>query len=168
MKEVYSIHNPVRINFGRECRGMLQDRLKAKEVLIVCSARGRKEFTRDSKLSVIGKCAKLTWVDNIKSNPDIDLLQSVINKLSSKHYDLVLGFGGGSAMDAAKVVSMGISPIGIKHGISALIENPELHRTEVSVPCITVPTTSGTGSDCLLYTSPSPRDATLSRMPSSA
>ena len=27
---------------------------------------------------------------------------------------------------------------------------------------------SGTVNDCLLYTSPSPRDATLSRMPSSA
>ena len=30
------------------------------------------------------------------------------------------------------------------------------------------PTTFGDGLFCLLYTSPSPRDATLSRMPSSA
>ena len=30
------------------------------------------------------------------------------------------------------------------------------------------PLAASVGSDCLLYTSPSPRDATLSRMPSSA
>ena len=32
----------------------------------------------------------------------------------------------------------------------------------------TVPDSNITGNTCLLYTSPSPRDATLSRMPSSA
>ena len=31
-----------------------------------------------------------------------------------------------------------------------------------------IPSQSGQSGDCLLYTSPSPRDATLSRMPSSA
>ena len=33
---------------------------------------------------------------------------------------------------------------------------------------LTPPVAVGRSSDCLLYTSPSPRDATLSRMPSSA
>ena len=41
-------------------------------------------------------------------------------------------------------------------------KNPELDVTAVSVhACAHIP-------NCLLYTSPSPRDATLSRMPSSA
>ena len=39
----------------------------------------------------------------------------------------------------------------------------------VTTPCgIIAPETSGWFKNCLLYTSPSPRDATLSRMPSSA
>ena len=36
------------------------------------------------------------------------------------------------------------------------------------IPFATIGTTMPNGMDCLLYTSPSPRDATLSRMPSSA
>ena len=44
-------------------------------------------------------------------------------------------------------------------------DNPTGSYTSISSHTINCPTTSWT---CLLYTSPSPRDATLSRMPSSA
>ena len=38
----------------------------------------------------------------------------------------------------------------------------------IPVPDGRIPMSDGAGEICLLYTSPSPRDATLSRMPSSA
>ena len=44
--------------------------------------------------------------------------------------------------------------------LNALSRNPGVRRIDLDV--------GGTGLLCLLYTSPSPRDATLSRMPSSA
>ena len=51
---------------------------------------------------------------------------------------------------------------------SAGIEAHGLNPTAVAVMGEVGIDISGHRSDCLLYTSPSPRDATLSRMPSSA
>ena len=45
------------------------------------------------------------------------------------------------------------------------IENRGFNRATSSQRCVRA---GGKHNDCLLYTSPSPRDATLSRMPSSA
>ena len=48
------------------------------------------------------------------------------------------------------------------------IEADEEGRREGEPAVVAVEAGTGTGKTCLLYTSPSPRDATLSRMPSSA
>ena len=57
----------------------------------------------------------------------------------------------------------------------ALIEDFQQDSTRVDVPVVHLPAvkdshpaTAAQNIVCLLYTSPSPRDATLSRMPSSA
>ena len=73
-----------------------------------------------------------------------------------------------------------IREIGIPdiRGTSSLIENPPLAvpiyppvTTQVGVPIVNMPgcvEANKDSSDCLLYTSPSPRDISGSRMPSSA
>ena len=66
-------------------------------------------------------------------------------------------------------------PAGLGTAISADVSKPlnsiyyvndTLHVTEHSL--VEVPTTSSNAYTCLLYTSPSPRDLSTSRMPSSA
>ena len=63
----------------------------------------------------------------------------------------IIGIGGGTVMDLCKLfVLKRVSPIlDLFDGKTAIEKDKEL---------ILVPTTCGTGSDCLLYTSPSPRD----------
>ena len=77
-----------------------------------------------------------------------------------------------------------LNAAGITHGgyLSALVDagsGTAAHRTSGNAPCVTISLDLKfigaskvgdeiTGYTCLLYTSPSPRDATLSRMPSSA
>ena len=58
-------------------------------------------------------------------------------------------------------------------GGEAVVEDPVIISKDVLVVglnriSVSVHQSSPGSSDCLLYTSPSPRDATLSRMPSSA
>ena len=60
-----------------------------------------------------------------------------------------------------------LNAAGITHGgyLSALIDagaGTAAHRAAGNAPCVTI------SLDCLLYTSPSPRDLSTSRMPSSA
>ena len=147
MKEIWSYQNPVCVRFGRGCRRSLLNSIKEKSVLVVCTARGRKQIIKDPEISSLISHEKISWIDNISPNPDINLLQSIINEHAAGRYEMVIGFGGGSAMDAAKAVAVGISSFGIEHGLLELIANPDLHKSTDVIPCITVPTTSGTGSE---------------------
>ena len=73
--------------------------------------------------------------------------------------------GLGSVSVIAPVIALeNVSVIARKSG-SATAPVPS---TEIRMPPAGALKTNAQGLDCLLYTSPSPRDATLSRMPSSA
>ena len=65
-----------------------------------------------------------------------------------------------------KLLLAGTGLIGHRH-MQHILEHPDLELVGVIDPVITDEQIAGVKT-CLLYTSPSPRDATLSRMPSSA
>ena len=56
----------------------------------------------------------------------------------------------------------------LNRGLEALLGSGLLAKGQEEVARAGEPPTAAEPSACLLYTSPSPRDATLSRMPSSA
>ena len=62
--------------------------------------------------------------------------------------------------------AIGFSPV--SKGIIEKIDFSEVLKSDGVVDIITEGDIEGQNDVCLLYTSPSPRDATLSRMPSSA
>jgi alcohol dehydrogenase class IV len=82
----------------------------------------------------------------VPGEPTIDLVREGTRVASERGVDMVIGIGGGSAMDTAK-------------GIAALVSNggDPLDYVEVigqgkpilkpSLPCIAVPTTAGTGAE---------------------
>ena len=71
------------------------------------------------------------------------------------------------AGDRVALIANQTSVVGGRHLIDVLHEAPDVELVAVFAPEHGVRGTEGAGA-CLLYTSPSPRDATLSRMPSSA
>lgn len=88
---------------------------------------------------------KFEVFDGCKEEPPIPLLEEISKKVKEGNYDLLIGIGGGSAMDTAKVVSVtaltGMTmsdyiSVGFHHGIKGKI-----------IPKILIPTTSGTGSE---------------------
>ena len=73
---------------------------------------------------------------------------------SSKHYNLIADFRSADGIHVGTDVRLA----GVKVGtVSDLSLNVETYRAEAKLAI-----------DCLLYTSPSPRDRSVSRMPSSA
>lgn len=147
MNNFWSYHNPVEIHFGINARKKLVDLFENKNCLIVATERGRKSFQNDIELKRLIENNQITWADSINPNPDIAQLQSLIDDCKGKHLDAIIGFGGGSAMDSAKVLSVGLAPSLKTTPLSDLISNPSLHANSEVLPLYTIPTTSGTGSE---------------------
>ena len=85
-----------------------------------------------------------------KEEPPIPLLEEISVKAREDNYDLVIGVGGGSVMDTAKVVSAtALSGMSIKDYISSPFHDK---ITGKIMPKILVPTTAGTGSEWSIVT----------------
>ncbi len=80
--------------------------------------------------------------DGVEPDPRIEVVEKSVQKAKKEGTDLIIGFGGGSSLDIAKVTSIMMSNLGkidSFFGID-LVPNP-------GVPVILIPTTAGTGSE---------------------
>ncbi|MBP1889412.1 alcohol dehydrogenase [Clostridium moniliforme] len=83
--------------------------------------------------------------DKIEENPSLETIE-IGGKLGRKvKADFVIGIGGGSALDAAKVISLFIKNSNIDKK-SIFNEN-----NLIGVPVVAIPTTAGTGSEVTQY-----------------
>lgn len=147
----WAFHNPVQIHFGVGKRQLLVDLIASQSVLIVTTARGRKQFLSDPILSTLLENAKIDWVDTVQPNPDLAQTQVEIDRLAGIHFDAVIAFGGGSAMDAAKALAAALTPDIQCRNLARLIAEPAKYLTMPLLPIYAVPTTSGTGSEVTLF-----------------
>lgn len=142
----WSFHNPVKVVLGRGCRQQLLAHLQHMTILVVTTERGRQQFSQDKWLGQLNQNNHLIWVDTVKENPDVIDLQQQIDRYQHESIDALLAFGGGSAMDAAKALRLGIAWQG-KHSLAELLRQPELHAQASQAPLYALPTTAGTGSE---------------------
>jgi len=82
----------------------------------------------------------------IEQEPTIDLIHTLVNLARQTSPDLVIGLGGGSALDTAKAIAVLKSNPG---EITDYLEVIGLHKPILnpSLPLIAIPTTSGTGAE---------------------
>jgi len=102
-------------------------------LLVTSSGRIRTDFYKKnlSKYPVV----------TVEAEPKIEFIDSLYEGLIKKDFDLVIAFGGGSVIDAAKILSVSLSS---KKKPSLLLENfNETSRLNLFV----VPTTFGSGSE---------------------
>tara|TARA_Y100001954_G_C15760145_1_gene578635 strand:- start:148 stop:1278 length:1131 start_codon:yes stop_codon:yes gene_type:complete len=147
MTDSWNYHMPVSVQFGVGVRAKLFESIVDQSCLIVSSARGRKQFENDSNLSEFLTLNRILWIDSVSPNPGIDELQTYIENIKDKKIDTVIGFGGGSCLDAAKIISLGLLPKLKNYTLRELLDDPSLHESIKRLPLYTVPTTSGTGSE---------------------
>ncbi len=117
--------------------------LKAKKILIITDTgviqAGLLEGIEKSLRSV---GLPFAIFDGVESDPRIEVVEKSVEKAKKEGIDLIIGFGGGSSLDIAKVTSIMITNTGkidSFFGID-LVPNP-------GVPVILIPTTAGTGSE---------------------
>lgn len=80
--------------------------------------------------------------DGVVPEPPIGSVQEVASRVKEEGYDLIIGLGGGSPMDVAKVVSVLQSN---DDPIESMVGTGNVKKP--GLPTITIPTTSGTGSE---------------------
>jgi len=89
--------------------------------------------------------------EQAEPEPTIEYIDGAADGLRGLGIDVVIGFGGGSAMDMAKALAIALTQ---KEGIwmyTNLSNRPPLPLEGDVLPVITVPTTSGTGSEVTPY-----------------
>lgn len=91
--------------------------------------------------------ANISWAHQmIPGEPSPQLVDEAVTRLRSSIIDVVVGIGGGSALDAAKAIAGLLKP---RNSVMDHLEGvgPELPYLGPSTPFIAVPTTAGTGSE---------------------
>jgi len=82
----------------------------------------------------------------VDGEPEIETVRMGVEVARQHHCQLVVSFGGGSAMDAAKAVSaLATNPGDIYDYLEVVGKGISL--TVQPLPCVAIPTTSGTGSE---------------------
>jgi len=145
----FTIARIPRIEFGKDCISTLPTCIKkyGKKFLLVTGS-GTIEQTQQWEMILKNfKHSSLEWQQvRITHEPSPELIDEIVKLHKGNHYDVVVGLGGGSVLDAAKAIA---GLLRLNHSVMDFLEGvgPELEYPGPSVPFIAVPTTAGTGSE---------------------
>ncbi len=109
----FEYYNPARVVFGEESGRQLKRLLKAQEVrslLLVYSGDFIKDLGIYSLIEEAVQELNIAFHENgqVVPNPDIDLVRRLVDQGKKDQVDFVLAVGGGSSIDTAKAVALGI------------------------------------------------------------
>ena len=118
-----------------------------KNVLLVTGARSFENSLACSELkAAFSRRGIQLKTCRVPGEPSPQLVDDRVNEYRSTPIDVVLGIGGGSALDAAKAIA---GLLQLNQSVMDFLEGvgPELPYKGPALPFIAVPTTAGTGSE---------------------
>jgi alcohol dehydrogenase class IV len=80
--------------------------------------------------------------EEVEPDPKIEIVLQCLAKAKAENCDVIIGFGGGSSLDIAKVTAVLITNTGDLKSYFGIGNVPQ-----AGIPTIMIPTTSGTGSE---------------------
>ncbi len=140
----FSYYLPTRIIFGfgsLEGLGKEVEALGAKRVLLVTDKVMEKTGIA-AKVTAHMSGVKYDTFDDVEPEPKIDVAERVAQKVRISRYDLVLGLGGGSSIDMAKLAA----GLATNEGPARKYVGTGLFKIK-ALPTIMLPTTAGTGAE---------------------
>ena len=145
----FSIARLPRIRFGSGAFGQAAETAAGygRRVLLVTGARSFQGSGKWQQLLTQLEALHLSFERVcIPGEPTPEDVDDTVKAFAGRGFDVVMGIGGGSAMDAAKAIA---GLIDVKVSVMDFLEGvgPELAYEGPAVPFIAVPTTAGTGSE---------------------
>ena len=141
---------PTKVIFGNgkiDCVGEEAAGL-GRKALFVTGKTSAKRFGYTKKVAgILGKNnIEIVVYDEVEPNPDRATINNGAKIADKENCDLVIGLGGGSALDAAKGISLVVTN---NEDVWNYVEGKEPGKE--GLPVIAIPTTSGTGSEVTPY-----------------
>ena len=143
----FEYYNPAKIVFGEESEKKITDLLKkqnVKSLLLVYSGDFIKTLGIYDVIKDAVKELNIKFSENgeVVPNPSIDLVRKLVEQGKKDQVDFVLAVGGGSAIDSAKAVALGIPYDGDVWDFFSKGVNPE-----TVLPIGVIATTASSGSE---------------------
>ena len=146
MRIIKKIYSPTKVYFGVNTLSKIKSLIGSnKKILVITSKRGHKLFKEEIKKN-LNLSNKIEYSSQINSYPSTLTIDSLFKKFFKKKYDFILGYGGGSVLDFAKIIKSYLS-IDKKIKIKDLILNINNLKERKKIKLVLIPTTSGTGSE---------------------
>jgi alcohol dehydrogenase len=152
----FSHHNPTAIEFGLGALARLPElatNIGGTRALVVGDLGIAKAGLVDRVISALGGVVPATVFTDVESDPDAQSVDSGVKLAKSLGCDVIIGVGGGSAMDVAKAIGVMLTNPGNIRDYSGLGK-----ITKPGVPVILIPTTAGTGSELTIWSVLSDKD----------
>ncbi len=136
-------HMPARLYFGSgeisNLKLIIDEYLKVKNPVLVTD----KGIVESGLLTNVLKLFPgIKIFDEIEANPKSDTINNIAKEIRKLNPDLIIGFGGGSPLDAGKALAL----LGTNHGNIEDYEGKEKYKND-PLPFLAIPTTCGTGSE---------------------
>ncbi|WP_149915429.1 iron-containing alcohol dehydrogenase [Sphingobacterium cavernae] len=144
MNTYLKINFPRQLVFGNGVLDQLVQDLKSlqcKEVVIL-SIVPLRDAIKPLINSLENDCVKYHIEEGIVQEPSFEDLERVIFSIPLKSVDTVIGIGGGSVLDVAKLIA---ALLDSEQTLEEIVGNGLLHKREKRLIC--VPATAGTGSE---------------------
>lgn len=141
----WAYHNPVRVHAGAGILQQLPDWVSPGRRLLLTTEgftrRGLTEHVRQLLPSV-----HFLVHDEVTPNPELEDLEQITRRYRHQELDGILALGGGSVLDAAKVLAVTL-PSGLENPLNQVLRQSGRQAWEKKIPLMAIPTTSGTGAE---------------------
>lgn len=145
----FKFYMPVKIYFGKNCieeNKEIFNGFGEKAMIFTGRSSAKKSGALDDVINALNFCKKEYVVfDEVEENPSVETAVKAAEIGKKENVDFIIGIGGGSPMDTAKVSSFLIA--NPEKGSEILFES----KKYPSMPIIEIPTTAGTGSETTPY-----------------
>jgi alcohol dehydrogenase class IV len=142
----FTLRLPVSVESGTGCLKKLPSHLtRNQKALVVTGKNSMKNAGVTDKLAAIlsGAGVESALFDELSAEPDYKEIEAAAKKARRIKADVIIGCGGGSAMDAAKLVAIAASH---PEPVLAYRVGGTHEITRATLPILLVTSTSGTGS----------------------
>lgn len=143
----FTAYNPVKLHFGQDCLRNLSEeagKWMTKALIIIGQGSVKRNGVLDQVTSRLG-AAGIDYIifEGIKSNPEYQTADAAVKQGKAFGADGVIAVGGGSVIDTAKAVALGLKYDGTVWDFYG----PRKHFPQQAVPLITILTLAATGTE---------------------